>query len=60
MATEPLPSFLCPISGEIMINPVFTVDGQTYERVEIEGWFRLGHDTSPSTGTELRNPNPKP
>ncbi len=43
-----------------MIDPVTTEDGHTYERAAIEKWFELGHDTSPSTGTELRNPNPKP
>ena len=43
-----------------MVDPVSTEDMQTYERAAIEEWFERGNETSPSTGTELRNPNPKP
>ena len=60
MATEPLPSFYCPITGEVMTDPVSTADMQTYERVAIEDWFRRGNETSPSTGADLRNPDPTP
>ncbi|KAL1515189.1 hypothetical protein AB1Y20_004250 [Prymnesium parvum] len=43
---------LCPITGEVMIDPVFAADGQTYERVAIEGWLQA-HGTSPITGAVL-------
>ena len=50
-ARMPAP-FLCPITGEVMTDPVSTVDGHTYERTAIERWLRT-HDTSPMTGAEL-------
>lgn len=31
--------FLCSITGGLMIDPVMTTDGQTYERSAIEEWF---------------------
>ena len=34
-------NFICPISGEIMTDPVVTADGHTYERESIEQWFML-------------------
>ena len=30
----------CPILQQIMIDPVNTIEGQTYERSAIEEWFR--------------------
>merc|ERR1712146_346013 len=42
-----MPEFLCPLTRELMRDPVFTADGQTYEREAIEAWLR-DHDTSPS------------
>lgn len=50
-ARVPAP-FLCPITGEVMTDPVSTVDGHTYERDAIERWLRT-HDTSPMTGAKL-------
>lgn len=38
--------FLCPISRDIMVDPVITTAGQTYERQCIEEWFQL-HNTDP-------------
>ena len=29
------PDFYCPISGELMINPVIGKDGHSYEKTEI-------------------------
>jgi hypothetical protein len=29
----------CPLTMEVMRDPVITADGQTYERAEIEKWF---------------------
>ena len=33
-----VPGFLCPITQEVMDDPVITSDGHTYERVAIEQW----------------------
>ena len=32
-------SFLCPITQEVMTDPVLTSDGHTYERDAIEHWY---------------------
>ena len=42
---------ICPISYEIMLNPV-AADGHTYERAQIDEWLRK-HDTSPLTNAVL-------
>ena len=36
----------CPVSHEIMEDPVLCCDGHTYERTKIEEWLR-NHNTSP-------------
>jgi hypothetical protein len=62
LAAEPPeePSELtCPITNEIMIDPVFTEDGQTYERAAIERWLST-HSTSPLTGKQLAHRNLTP
>jgi len=46
--------FLCPISQEIMEDPVTTTDGHAYERREIFRWL-CTHNTSPLTGATLPN-----
>ena len=48
------PSFLCPISRELMRDPVTLADGHSYERENIEQWFSA-HNTSPITGAVLAN-----
>lgn len=45
--------FLCPISREVMENPVLASDGHVYERSQIESWL-LEHDTSPMTNIAMR------
>ena len=45
-------SLVCPITSELMTDPVFTMDGQTYERSAIEAWLKT-HDTAPATGRRL-------
>eukprot|EP00906_Rhabdomonas_costata_P013292 RCo019102 len=48
--------FLCPISGEVMDDPVFTADGHTYSRRAISQWFiqcPAEVPTSPNTGLPL-------
>ena len=47
-------AFRCPITTELMRNPVVASDGQTYERSAIEEWFG-SHRTSPMTGARLTN-----
>ena len=55
-----LDSFQCPLTMEVMRDPVITADGQTYERAEIERWFARGKITSPITGAELLSTNLTP
>ncbi|KAI4340650.1 hypothetical protein MLD38_025462 [Melastoma candidum] len=43
----------CPISLQIMYDPVIISSGQTYERICIEKWFADGHNTCPKTQQEL-------
>jgi hypothetical protein len=57
VASFVLDSFQCPLTMEVMSDPVLTVDGQTYERTEIEKWFALGNRTSPLTGETLPSTN---
>eukprot|EP00743_Colponemidia_sp_Colp-15_P015411 GILK01018529.1.p1 GENE.GILK01018529.1~~GILK01018529.1.p1 ORF type:complete len:347 (+),score=48.33 GILK01018529.1:72-1043(+) len=45
-------SFNCPITCELMQDPVVAADGFTYERWAIEKWLKH-HDTSPCTGCSL-------
>lgn len=40
-------NYLCPITVQIMFDPVIAEDGCTYEREEIERWFNEGHNISP-------------
>ncbi|CAN4098849.1 unnamed protein product [Withania somnifera] len=41
--------FRCPISLELMKDPVIVSSGQTYERTSIEKWLEAGHTTCPKT-----------
>ena len=42
----------CPITTELMADPVMTTDGFTYERAAIERWL-AGSNLSPITGMPL-------
>jgi serine/threonine-protein phosphatase 6 regulatory ankyrin repeat subunit B len=53
-AVEVPDDYICPITAEIMTDPVSTVDGFTYEREAITEWLRT-KDTSPVTGTTLES-----
>lgn len=53
-ALDPPSQFLCPISRDIMIDPVICADGHTYERQQITHWFE-GHHTSPYTNANMVN-----
>ena len=46
-------NFCCPISMELMAQPVFAADGFTYDRHAIEAWLARGKTTSPTTGAPL-------
>ena len=43
---------ICPISTSVMIDPVITSDGQTYDRENIMRWF-AANNTSPLTNAIL-------
>ncbi|KAK2415708.1 U-box domain-containing protein [Trifolium repens] len=47
--------FLCPITLEIMTDPVIVASGQTYERESIEKWFKSNHKTCPKTRQPLEH-----
>ena len=53
-AAEVPDDYVCPITAEIMTDPVSTLDGFTYEREAISEWLRT-KDTSPSTGAKLES-----
>lgn len=46
--------FRCPISHELLEDPVIASDTFTYERSAINQWFQI-RQSSPLTGLELRN-----
>lgn len=43
----------CPISLELMLDPVTIATGQTYDRASISKWLKSGCLTCPVTGKEL-------
>ncbi|KAE8726183.1 hypothetical protein F3Y22_tig00007227pilonHSYRG00003 [Hibiscus syriacus] len=45
--------FRCPISLELMIDPVTVSTGQTYDRSSIQKWLKAGHTICPKTGEKL-------
>ncbi|PSS02703.1 U-box domain-containing protein [Actinidia chinensis var. chinensis] len=45
--------FRCPISLELMCDPVTVSTGQTYDRASIESWVATGNTTCPVTRTTL-------
>ncbi|KAK6931005.1 Armadillo [Dillenia turbinata] len=47
--------FLCPISLELMRDPVIVSTGQTYERSYIQRWIDSGNATCPKTQQKLDN-----
>ncbi|KAK9277102.1 hypothetical protein L1049_006641 [Liquidambar formosana] len=52
--------FQCPISLELMKDPVTLSTGITYDRQSIETWIEGGNHTCPSTKQELRSLEPIP
>ncbi|KAJ0028202.1 hypothetical protein Pint_35032 [Pistacia integerrima] len=49
--------FRCPISLELMKDPVAVATGQTYDRQSINVWIESGHNTCPKTGQTLVHTN---
>lgn len=45
--------FRCPISLDLMRDPVVIATGQTYDRPSIALWIESGHNTCPKTGQTL-------
>ena len=46
--------FICPITYELPVDPVFAEDGKVYERKAIEDWLRKhANAKSPSTGLPM-------
>ncbi|GAB4831467.1 U-box domain-containing protein 17 [Ancistrocladus abbreviatus] len=45
--------FCCPISLDLMRDPVTISTGQTYDRASISRWMEEGHYTCPKTGQML-------
>ncbi|QHO07717.1 U-box domain-containing protein [Arachis hypogaea] len=58
---EPLHSFYCPISGDIVMDPVETFSRNTFERSAIQRWFSQGNTLCPLTmiplDTQILRPN---
>ena len=46
-------SFLCPVTQQLMADPVSTSDGFSYEREAISEWLAGGNLSSPMTGAAL-------
>ena len=46
--------YICPITLDIMQDPVVISDGHTFERTSIAAWF-ANNDTSPLTNVVLAN-----
>ncbi|KAJ1285992.1 hypothetical protein BS78_03G320100 [Paspalum vaginatum] len=52
-APAPPPDFRCPITLDLMRDPVVVASGQTYDRESIARWFDSGKSTCPKTGQAL-------
>ncbi|XP_056888886.1 WD repeat, SAM and U-box domain-containing protein 1-like [Takifugu flavidus] len=50
----PPDEFLCPITREMMKDPVIAADGYSYERDSIESWLRGKNRSSPMTNLPLQ------
>ena len=50
---DPPDALVCPISMELMEDPVLAMDGHTYDRSSIEAWLKTGKKTSPKTNAPL-------
>ena len=55
--TAPPRDFCCPISLDLMTDPVILSTGQTYDRSSIARWIEEGHVSCPYSGQPLRSSN---
>ncbi len=53
VSTSPPDEFRCPISLDLMVDPVIVASGQTYDRSSIARWIEAGHLTCPKSGQNL-------
>ncbi|KAL4377202.1 hypothetical protein GQ457_02G003940 [Hibiscus cannabinus] len=51
------PHFLCPLSLELMTDPVIVASGQTYDRTSIHKWLGSGLTICPMTRQMLKHTN---
>ncbi|KAL2498587.1 U-box domain-containing protein 26 [Abeliophyllum distichum] len=51
------PLFICPISLDLLRDPVTLCTGQTYDRSSIEKWLAAGNLTCPVTMQKLHDPS---
>lgn len=49
---------ICPITQELLVDPVIASDGHTYERKSLVTWLSMGNHRSPVTNSLLENTNP--
>ncbi|KAK3035133.1 hypothetical protein RJ639_032635 [Escallonia herrerae] len=56
MATQFPDDFKCPISLEIMTDPVILSSGHTFDRPSIQRWLDSGHRTCPISKLPLSDP----
>ena len=49
----PLQGFICSLTQEVMVDPVETSSGQTFERSAIEKWIAEGNNLCPLSSTPL-------
>ncbi|KAB2022872.1 hypothetical protein ES319_D07G242700v1 [Gossypium barbadense] len=54
------PHFVCPLSFELMMDPVIVASGQTYDRASIQKWFDSGLTICPKTRQTLKHTNLTP
>ncbi|KAG0566812.1 hypothetical protein M758_7G084200 [Ceratodon purpureus] len=53
----PPTEFLCPITLDLMRDPVIVATGQTYDKSSITRWIQAGHSSCPKTGQKLAHNN---
>ncbi|KAL2541413.1 U-box domain-containing protein 9 [Abeliophyllum distichum] len=59
--SEEIPEeFKCPLSKELMRDPVIVASGQTYDRLFIQKWLKAGNRTCPQTQQVLSHTNLTP
>ncbi|OMP11106.1 Armadillo [Corchorus olitorius] len=51
------PHFLCPLSLELMLDPVIVASGRTYDRASIQKWLDNGLTICPKTRQTLTHTN---